>query len=261
MTRIVCIADLHTGSHYSLMPAEVKLEVCSSGGTGVVTPNARQKKLLQFWEQSLDEIGRVDACVCLGDMTDGSMIRSRGYELWAPSIHQQIRTAADLLGMIRTSRYYGVDGSPYHAGSNPSWDLLVMDELCGEFGTDLVVNTDGHRIHCAHHTPVTRSAASQHSGAAAENVWCAANAPYYGEFSLRLRGHKHVFERTTDIYGDVVKVPCWKIADDYMRRGGLSWQPPQVGYVLLDVRPGHEIEVSKHVWVGTREDRFTEVYL
>lgn len=261
MKRIAVFTDLHAGSHYSLMPEEVRLEVSREGGAAIITPNARQKKIRKYWEQSIDEIGPVDACLVLGDSTDGSNIKSRGYELWTSSIHQQIKTAADLLSEIRTSCYLGVDGSPYHVGSNPSWDLGVIDALGGKFGTDLVLNVEGKRIHLAHHTPFSRSAASQHTGAGGENIWAAANEKFYGRFDLRLRGHKHVYERTTDLYGDVIKVPCWKLADDFMTRGGLSSQPPQIGYLLLTLRAGEDIDISKHVWVGEREDRFTEIYL
>lgn len=261
MKRIAFFSDLHAGSLYSVTPDEVQLEVNGTGGAARYTPNARQKKLREFWLQSLDEIGKVDACVCLGDMTDGSMIKSRGFELWTPSIHQQMRTAVDLLKEVKTKTYLGVDGSPYHAGSNPSWDLGVIDALGGTFGTDLVLNVEGKRLHLLHWTGFSKSAAGLHTSASSENVWQAANQKFYGDFDMTLRGHKHVFDRTVDLYGDKITVPGWKLRDPFMVRGGLSGTPPQVGYVVLTFRYGYDIDVCKHIWVGTPGDHFSEVYL
>ena len=260
-TRVLFISDLHSGSLYSVCHPEIALEVNRAGGPAVYEANARQRKLREFWEIMLDEVGRVDACVVLGDSTDGSMIRSRGYELWTPNIHQQISCAVDLLKEVRTPAYLGVDGSPYHTGQNPSWDLAVIDALDGRFGTDLALNVEDKRLHLLHWTGFSRSAAGQHTSSSNENIWSAANEPYYGHFDMTVRGHKHIFDRTVDLYGDKVTVPGWKLRDPFMQRGGLSGQPPQVGYVLMTFRHGMDIDLQKHVWVGTKEDHFEEVYL
>ena len=122
--KVLVVGDLHVGSNVSIMPDEVVLKK-----KNVVKSNPIQKKIFGKWEEMVDQVGKVDACITLGDMVDGSDRKGGAKEMWTPDITQQVETACDLLCMIKTSKFLGVQGSYYHVGDNTSSDESVLQQL------------------------------------------------------------------------------------------------------------------------------------
>ena len=174
--KILVVSDLHVGSNVAIMPDEVYIEPSDKQREQRIESNPLQKVIFKEWCDMIDTAGKVDACFYLGDGVEGSNRKGRGFELWTPNIHQQVSTAADLLSMIKTNKYFGVQGSYYHVGENTSSDLAVMESLSRcrtEFGTDLAVNVEESRFHLAHvisptSSPVSRLTASNKEILAAE---------------------------------------------------------------------------------------------
>lgn len=257
MKRVLVVSDLHVGSTVSVMPSEVQIEHRDHTRANMVQANPLQKILLEKWEEMIETAGKVDGCFVLGDCVDGPNVKSRGFELWTSNLHQQVSTAADLLAMIRTNHYFGVQGSFYHTGENTSSDLAVIDTLKGTFGTDLAVNVEGQRVHLCHQisyssSPMTRATASNGEiiGAALYDKW-------FGQFSLLLRGHLHRYLHLHDPNGRIALCPGWKVRDSFVAKQGLKGGPSHIGYLLLHV-DGENIFIEPHCYVPHFEHFFKE---
>jgi predicted phosphodiesterase len=261
MKKVLVVSDLHVGSNVALMPDEVIIEPSDKQRAQRIESNEVQKGLYKNWLEMISDVGRVDACFVLGDSCDGSNQKSRGFELWTSNLHQQVSTAADLLGMIRTSNYYGVQGSFYHVSENTSSDLAVIESLekCKkQFGTDLVVNIGGKRMHLAHEISFSTSPVSKFTALQRELTNSALYKQFFGTFDLILRGHIHESRMIQDVQGMVVTAPCWKMRDSYMAKKGLS-SAPQIGFILLNI--GDEIDVEINRFPYSSEKLFKEVSL
>lgn len=262
--RILIISDLHVGSNVAIMPDEVYIEPSDRQREQRIESNPLQKAIYKEWLDMLDTVGKVDACFDLGDNIDGSNYKSRGFELWTSNMHQQVTTAADLLGMIRTNKYYGVQGSYYHVGENVSSDLAVissLDHCKQEFGTDLAVTVEDTRIHLSHEIGYTRSQASKYTALKNELDAALRQHPKIGKFGLLCRGHRHEIEDLIDHENNtrMIVCPCWKGRDAFAGKKGLA-MVPTLGYILLTVK-GSSIELIANTFSLNASQLVKEVTL
>jgi predicted phosphodiesterase len=258
------ISDLHVGSNVAIMPDEVYIEPSDKQREQRIESNPLQKVIYKEWLDMLDTVGKVDACFDLGDNIDGSNYKSRGFELWTSNMHQQVTTAADLLGMIRTNKYYGVQGSYYHVGENVSSDLAVissLDHCKKEFGTDLAVTVEGVRIHLAHEIGFTNSPVSKYTAANKEIDAANRNIAKLGNFQMLCRGHIHDIRDLIDHENNIrlVVCPCQKGRDAYAAKKGLGLVAT-LGYILLTIK-GSDIFVDAHTFELQPEHNIKEVVL
>lgn len=220
----------------------------------VVHSNELQKRLFKEWESMIELYRRPDVCILLGDLIDGPNKRSIGFELWTSSLHQQIDTATDLLKMVKARKHFGVQGSYYHVSENTSSDLVVVNNLPnGEFGTDLTVEIEGKRIHCAHDIGWSQSPVSKSTRPLSELVSARLFDDRYGTFDLMLRGHRHEYLDLSTRLGRVVIAPCWKCRDSFAARKGIGLCP-DLGYLYMEI--GSEIDIICH-----RFDLNSEAYV
>lgn len=253
MKRILVVSDMHVGSTVAVMPDEVNPD---KGGR--IEANPLQRVLYEKWQEMVDR-GRFDACFVLGDAVDGPNIKSRGFELWTSNLRQQVTTAADLLGMVRTRRYYGVQGSFYHVSENTSADLAVIDCLRGTFGSDLVIVSEECRMHICHEIGYSGSPVSKATAPSTELAFSAIHDPHMGTFDLLLRGHRHDYYDLRTVLGHIVGCPGWKVRDAFAAKKGLKMLS-NLGYLVLEIR-GADVTVDPTVWVPARGHQFTEVSL
>ena len=260
--KVLVVTDLHAGSKYSVMPDEVYVE---GGDTpnqqNKICSNRLQKVLYKEWRKMCDEVGKVDACITLGDNIDGPNYKSRGFELWTPSLHQQVKTAADLLSEIRCPKfgYFGVQGSGYHVSENCSADLGVIDCLGGTFGTDLTLDFLDKRIHCSHVIAPSSSPVSKATAPQAEIMWSVINVDLFGELDLILRGHRHEYIELINSKGHFIAVPGWKTRDAFLAKMGLKAAGNEIGYVVLEIENGKDIKVDSHIVTLKRDVIIKEI--
>lgn len=264
MKKILVVSDLHVGSNVAIMPDEVNIEPSDKQRAQRIESNPLQKVIFKEWCEALDTVGRVDACFDVGDNIEGANYKSRGFELWTPNLHQQCNTASDLLGMVRTNRYYGVQGSYYHVGENVSSDLAVissMDRCKTEFGTDLAVTVEDIRIHLAHEIGYSSSAVSKNTALTKEIDEANRKIAKLGRFGLLLRGHRHEIRDLIDHENNIrmIVCPCQKGRDAYAAKKGLS-MVPTLGVILLKIS-GSDIIVEPFTYELLPEHHIKEVTL
>ena len=74
--RCLVVSDMHVGSNVSIMPPEVTVD--EGAKKRRITSNAIQKYIYSKWEDMVDSVGKVDACIVLGDSIEGPNYKSRG---------------------------------------------------------------------------------------------------------------------------------------------------------------------------------------
>jgi len=258
MKRILVLSDLHVGSIFSIMPDEVYIEADDKERSNRISANPIQLALWQKWQEMLDNIGRVDGCFILGDCIDGPNYKSKGFDLWTSNLHQQCATAADLLSMVKTRRYYGVQGSYYHVGENTSSDLAVTQAVKGEFGSDLAFNKWGVRIHLCHEIGWSGAAGSKSTALQGEIVGALLNAKYWGDFDLFVRGHRHEWGILKNPWGHILVAPGWKSRDAYGAKKGMKSAPGFCGYSTIEIT-GSSITTDVHSFVLAPDQVIKEV--
>jgi hypothetical protein len=246
------------------MPDEVNIEPSDEQRSQRIASNPLQKRIYKEWEEMTDTVGKVDACFDLGDNVDGPNKKSNGFELWTSNMHQQVMTAADLLSMIKTNNFFGVQGSYYHVGENTSSDLAVLSSLphCRqEFGTDLAVKVDDVRIHLSHAIGYTRSQASKCTAPKNEIDAALRQKAKVGKFQLLMRGHRHEIADIIDHENNIRLVVCpgWKARDAFAAKNGLA-MVPTLGWVLLKI-DGKDIVIEPHTFELHGKHMFKEVSL
>lgn len=236
MKRILVVSDLHVGSTHAIMPPVVELGPTATRYARTVHASEMQCEFYDAWSAMVTDAGKVDACFVLGDCVEGVDHKSEGYGVWTTDRSAQVRVAADLLSMIKTRRYFGVQGSRYHVDANTTADLMVMDLLRGEFGTDLVVDVEDARIHLNHAIGHARSPVSKSTAPTAEIALAALNASTYGEFALLLRGHRHDLYDIRNEFGHIAGCPSWKARDTFAATHGTGMPAKCIGGLLLTVK-------------------------
>lgn len=252
--KILVISDLHVGSRVSIMPDEVSVD--QHERKMLIQSNTIQKKILTKWEEMVEDVGRVDAVINLGDTCDGVNRKSSGTGLWTTDINLQMEVAKDLLSRIKTNKYLGVQGSYYHVGDNTSSDKGVTEGLGGTFGDELAIVSEGRRIHCAHDVGVSSSGFAYRTTPIAQQMMLASLGAEYGKFSLILRGHAHYFVHVSFTESQGVICPCWKGRDEFAARRSLAYNP-HMGYVVINIRD--QIQVEPHIFTLKGKDLIKEV--
>lgn len=262
MTTAAILSDLHLGGNVSIMRPQVKLGSTSGDAAHTVSASEIQAEFYDRYCQMIRDMGRVDCCFVLGDTTDGVDSHSEGYTLWTTDRRAQVEEAYTLLSMIRTKKYYVVQGSRYHVDSNTTTDLAVCDKLRGTFGTDLAVVLDGLRIHLSHKIGHSRSPASKLTAPATEIAHAELNVPSYGRFDLLLRGHRHDYYDVKTGNGHIVGCPSWKARDHFAATHGLGMPAREIGGLLLHIekKKGRTVHwVEEFLTPLTAKHQFTEV--
>lgn len=245
--RIVFLADIHAGSDVAPAPPGV-----SHDQTGI------QRDLYRYWEEMVDYVGRVDAVVANGDLIDGPNQIEEGIGTWTTDIDLQARTAASLLALIKSPRYYILQGSGYHTKRNISGDRLVATHLSGMrrdaiwCGYTLAMDVDRVRFHVKHKVGIAPSALRS------EREKIARHASVYGAIDVLVRSHKHVFE----FYGQRGEInlvtPGFKGRDSFVAER--NPHPPDVGFILFEVE-GSNYRYDPVVSQITKDNTITKATL
>jgi len=252
--RILVISDMHVGNRVSIMPDEVYIDQAERKMK--IESNLIQKKIYTKFEEMVDDVGRVDAVLNLGDTCDGVNRKSNGTGLWTTDINLQMEVASNLLSMVHTNTYLGVQGSYYHVGDNLSSDKNVIEGFKGTFGDELALVSEGKRIHACHDVGVSSSGTSYRTTAIAQQMMISALNPEYQGFNLLLRGHTHYYVNVSFQHAQGVICPCWKSRDEFAARRTLAFMP-HMGYLVLNIKD--RIEVEPHIFTLKGKDLMKEV--
>src|SRR5215469_11411299 len=250
MKRIISIGDLHSGSIYGMLPPNF----IQYDGTHK-PQNPGQSYTWRCWEHFCNWAARFepDAVEVGGDCVEGPQKKSYGFEVDLHSPDDQVQAAVGTLQYLKDRlnfnvRWFFIKGTPYHVGHWGSAEEAVAKALGGEQyaggGTGkyckqvLWLETEGIVIEFAHHvggasgfyrlTALDRE--SQWSAMAAKDT-----SKGIPKADLLIRHHVHFFGGAEHASKQIYTAPCWKLADEYSRKGGVHRFHPDLGGILIEV--------------------------
>jgi len=105
--------------------------------------------LWKFYNDTLYQIGKVDAHVVLGDAIDGPSEKDPS-SLLIPDINKQTDMAEEGIRLVRARKRYIVKGTGYHTDRQCSYEQFVADALNCDCLDDLRIEANGCRLHFRH---------------------------------------------------------------------------------------------------------------
>lgn len=252
---ILVISDMHVGS---------KMSICSEEPTiddfGTYKPSSNQKKLLQEWHRTLDQVSQKPTALVLnGEPVDGSNPKSQGAGVWSNNFNDQMNDSAKLLKPIKRDVTILTRGSGYHVTrENTNFEQIFANKIGARkyksvagFMTDTdyeaTIEMYGKHINFTHHigysgwwqyrsTPMARELVKMHFQHK-ENG-------FHSDVVVRSHVHYFVLVEFPNTIG--FTSPAWKFPDGFMYRGGIP-ERPTIGNVEIIIEPNGEIDIKKHL--------------
>lgn len=239
-TRVLVVGDLHFGSWFAPRPP-----------SDCTTP--LQDELWTAWTDMVDDVGRVDIVVANGDLCEGTDPKSNGHGCWTTNLQEQVRGAANMLGMIKCNRsgFYGTQGSTYHVGTNPSLDEMVLESIGGTFGPYIALVLEGNRAFFNHNGGAARKQGNRAGALYRHIITSMLNAPEFGDYRFLAFNHGHYYTQVQTESVTAVNTPGWKGIDTFIGTRGVP-DVPHIGYVVVDFK-GSDVEVTHCVKTQSRE--------
>lgn len=204
-----------------------------------LTQSRVQEFLFDAWSNMCQDVGKVDAVICNGDIVDGLNRKGRGKDIQIADMMVQCDIAKQLLSMIDCERFIFTQGSGYHVDDNPSADEMICRLMKGEwyewFGD---VMFDNITINIQHETSFSKDPSGQFNSQRKDANLLILQGDEPAD--IYLRSHIHRFTYTGNSSSMTVTTPCWKGMDGFVSKK--SQLRPDNGYVLFN------IEGSNYSW-------------
>lgn len=127
MKTVLVIGDMHCGHMVGLTPPS-HFE-CSKNKP------KRHKVQMEMYDtflRSLDQTGRPDILLVLGDCIEGKGEKSGGTELITSDRFEQCDMAVEIIKKINAKKIVMVYGTPYHTGAEEDFERQVADDVGAE---------------------------------------------------------------------------------------------------------------------------------
>lgn len=207
MITVGLISDTHSGSPVGL------------------TSNPRnktQETLLDLYAKDCEWLGKCDYVIHLGDIIDGTDVKSR--DLSTDQISEQVDDAVELMLMAKAKEYFLVAGTPYHTGGDGQmFDKMVINTLVkmrkrASFHTKLKLMAGWFLLQARHKTGSSSVPHGRHTSPSRSKTWDAINAAINSSNSgescklanLLVFGHVHYWTYAEDAQGAVMTLPCYQ---------------------------------------------------
>lgn len=231
-TKIVVIGDTHIGSIYGLAPL-----------TSI--PKDRSNAFLQWiyqcWSKFTLKHKNPDYLITIGDLADGSQVKTLGVDALCTDTDEQVNMAKELFSMLLPDKktiIYGINGSGYHGGEAQGTciDRRIIEAISGEFKGNLFeFDISNERIQVSHGGTGSMTNPSSYilreiNLAKMDALKRKSKAP-----TILLRGHQHRFFTVQDdlgIYG--VINGCWQYRTPFMIKMSAN-VTPNFGAIIIEL--------------------------
>ncbi len=232
LTKILVVGDTHIGSIYGLAsPKHI--------------PENRANAFLDWiylaWTDFCNKNKNPDYLITIGDVADGSQVKSLGVDALCTDTDEQVEMAKELFAMLVTdkkTKIYGINGSGYHGGEGQATciDRRIVEAIGGEYkGNIFEFDIKNERIQVAHggtgslvnpSTYIQREIALSKSDAQKRKT----KGP-----TILLRGHQHRFFGIQDdagVHGCLNG--CWQYTTPFMAKKSAN-VTPSFGATIIEI--------------------------
>lgn len=234
--RIVIVGDMHCGSLYGLAHSSDVPENKS---------NAFIKWVFESWMDFTQKYNEPDYLILIGDLADGSQVKTLGVDALSTDLDEQVNMANVLLRMIvpvgSKTKIYGVNGSGYHGGEGQATnvDRRIIESVNGEYKGNIFefeigdekiqVNHGSSGAIMAVHAYILREINLSKTDAQKRKT----KGP-----TILLRGHQHrmfAIQDDAGIWG--ILNGCWQYTTPFMSKRSANVSP-SIGATIIDIDRG-----------------------
>ena len=249
--KICVVSDIHCGADTAICIPNFEVNSEREEISTVIKANKTQEKLYEEWQNMIDDMGRVDYVFDLAENIEGTNYKGAGLGCLKNDIAWQEDMAIELLKMIKSRKYVGVQGSGYHSNTQGSSDLAVIKSLAQTyhekciFDDAVIFDVENVKFHLRHVTSFTQIPELSQQALKRDVLQALNEGKKTGKIDCFLRGHTHRYA-TLDFtpYFTAHVSPCWKIPDQFIRQR--SMHSTDIGYLEINVN-GSEHEVIPHI--------------
>jgi len=248
--RVLLIADLHCGSNVGLTPPAYQYKIIQHPDT---EEHAKRNKWAQLqiecWEwyvRTLNLINPVDKCFVLGDLIDGTGLRSGGTELITTDRKVQTCMAIEALESIQTGGMIFVYGTPYHTGQTEDWETDISHHFGCKIGAHEWEDVNGVIFDLKHKQSNTKNPATSLFNEIVDNrEWALSEEQPKANVLVRAHTHRFCSLQLED---------CLAISLPALQSFGSKFGARQCtrrvhfGFIVLDVWPDGFIQ--PHVFIA-----------
>jgi len=234
-TRIIIIGDTHIGSVFGL---------ANRSSVPKDRDNAWLQWVYEAWTDFCTRYNSPDYLLLIGDLADGTQIKTHGVDALVTDTDEQVCMARDLLQMIigKNTKIYGVNGSGYHGGEGQATciDRRIIEILGGEYKGNLFEFDIGdEKIQMTHggagaglmalHSYILREIALSKMDAQSRRIKGS---------TILLRGHQHrafMAQDEAGIWG--ILNGCWQYTTPFCLKKSANVSPT-IGATIIDIENG-----------------------
>jgi len=256
--HMLVMSDIQDGSS----KAVCSLEPIISAKETVHQLNREQFALNDGWVQCHDHLEkkRSNLAVLNGEGIDGANRHQDGNQSWTTDYMDQVVDAQKLIEMYNYDKFYVLGGSKYHTvvGATNFDEVLakllgaVPYKMHGGKGTvdqalfiDIPHGGQTTRVNFTHHVGFSKDEGNRANSIQREIVRCQMYKST--QFDIGVRSHDHYFQEVRTRYANQrmirgIITPCWKLADDFMFRGGMPTES-HIGMVEFIFETNGKVEI------------------
>lgn len=230
--KILFLSDLHCGAKSGLTPPEYFVNNYDRKWREI------QEESWEFFSETINNIGYVDAVVVNGDAIDGKGSKSGGTELITTDLFKQVDITKRCLEEVVSNKYYFTYGTRYHVGSNgDDFEVLLADKFDSTINSHLWLDVNCCVFDIKHKISGTSVLPSRPSGLIKEFQWNREWVSIHGEpkGDVFIRGHVHSLISVTDHNNFLgMTLPALQVADTKFGSRECSGTV-NFGFVLFEV--------------------------
>jgi len=247
--RVLPTGDLHSGSNVGLTPPPWQYKYISNPKSEEVRRRNKwaklQKECWDWYIEKLNLLKPIDKAFILGDMIDGSGLRSGGTELIVTDRKEQVAMAIEALEIIEASEMSMVFGTPYHTGEVEDFETDIANHFKCKIGGHEWENVNGCTFDLKHKQSNTKNPATSIWNEIVDNrEWVVNGEQPKADVLIRAHTHRFVLLRIEDCIG--LTIPALQAYGTKFGSRACS-RKVQFGLVALDVWPDGEIIEHVHI--------------
>ena len=247
--RVLLPGDLHCGSNVGLTPPSYQINE-------VVNPTTEEHKkrnkwaILQHecWEwytRIVEMLQPIDKCFVMGDVIDGSGVRSGGTELIVTDRKVQAAMAIESLEQIQADEYSFVYGTPYHTGTAEDFETDVSRHFNSKIGSHEWEEVNGVTFDLKHKQSGCKNPGTSLYNEVLDNrEWAGLGEQPKADVLVRAHTHRFCILEMEDCLA--VSIPALQAYGTKFGSRQCS-RKVQFGLIALDVWPDGVVQEHVHI--------------
>lgn len=242
MKRIAIIADLHCGHKFGLTPPKYYTERLKH----------IQSEFWTFFEEEVNDLGKVDLLIVNGDAIDGKGNRSGGTELLTTDRSTQADMAQVAIECFNATRVIIFNGTPYHTGSEEDWEAVLAKRLECEYEDEAQLSIENKTFHVRHQvggssTPYGKASPLIKAGILEELNSIRTDCAEKGHKppNVIIRSHVHHYQLIREVGHCYITTPCLQLTSKFGRR--ICGGTPDIGFISCEVSATGGINWHEHI--------------